>query len=379
MTNTGETLEKLKEFKKEIESKSVSEYVTFNVEDIDIVKDRMYVNSVMISESGTKRVLSHLRVKNNFLALSETLTSTDWANVKDALKKPTAAQIVHGRNIATFVGDTIQTVIDDIHMAAPKSTGLLEFDTVINLITDSIVSTGKDMSLKSTAYLDDKDEMVVTLIENDQTLDIFSDEKEIWKIGKRIVWNAMNFSIFAFFERADGSGVTIPKYGFRSNVSNNKFNLEKIKQVLEKEVTLNSQEIDGNFIDSANHLKSKNISVREFSRYRSFFNQTQHPEIMEKWFSDSKMNKAYNCIATDMPGIWQATADSGINAFEFFKQVIYAAAFPEKATPEPKEGEEVEEVKLSSREKYDLEIKASEILLKKELDLEIIAPKGKWS
>ena len=34
--------------------------------------------------------------------------------------------------------------------------------------------------------------------------------------------------------------------------------------------------------------------------------------------------------------------------------------------------------RLTPREKYDLEIKASEILFKKELDMETIAPKVKW-
>jgi hypothetical protein len=91
------------------------------------------------------------------------------------------------------------------------------------------------------------------------------------------------------------------------------------------------------------------------------------------------MNKAYGCIATDMPGLWQTTADSGINAFDFFKSLIYAASYPEKATPEAKEGETVEEVTLTPREKYDLEIKAAEILFKKELDLETVAPKPKWN
>ena len=34
--------------------------------------------------------------------------------------------------------------------------------------------------------------------------------------------------------------------------------------------------------------------------------------------------------------------------------------------------------RLTPREKYDLEIKASEILFKKELDLETVAPTVKW-
>jgi hypothetical protein len=209
MTSTADTLHKLEKFKKEISTKTGRETVSFNVSDIDIDKDKMYVNGDQLSENATKRVLSHLRVKNNFLALSETMTMTDWATVKEVLKKPTGSQIVHGRKIPN--GDI--TVIDDIFMAAPKASDILDPDIIFFEIINAIVSTGKDISLKSTEYLDDKDEIVVTLIENDKVIDLFGDETEEWKIGKRIIWTGMTFTIYAFYERVKcGSGVTVPKY-----------------------------------------------------------------------------------------------------------------------------------------------------------------------
>jgi hypothetical protein len=397
ITNTADTLKKLEKFKFEISQKTGRETVTFNVEDIDIEKDKMYVNGEQLSESAVKKVLSHLRVKNNFLALSETMTLNDWGTVKEVLKKPTASQVVHGRRVPN--GD--ENVIDDIFMAAPKASGLIDPNMIFSEIIDAIVSTGKDISLKSTEYLEDKDEIVVTLIENDKVLDIFDDETELWKIGKRIVWNGMTFAIFAYYERVEcQSGVTVPKYGFRSNISNNKFNMDKIRKVLESEITLDVQDLDAYLIDSIMHLNSMNISVREFSRYRNLFHEKLHPEIIEKWFDEDAMNKAYSCIATDMSDLWKITADSGENAFDFFKKLIYIASHSHEASKETVE-EMIEKykaevkfeeslgtltvetstekaAKLTPREKYDLEIKASEILFKKELDLETIAPKVKW-
>ena len=396
MTSTADTLHKLEKFKKEISTKTGRETISFNVSDIDIDKDKMYVNGDQLSENATKRVLSHLRVKNNFLALSETMTMTDWATVKEVLKKPTGSQIVHGRKVPN--GDI--TVIDDIFMAAPKASDILDPDIIFLEIINAIVSTGKDISLKSTEYLDDKDEIVVTLIENDKVIDLFGDESEEWKIGKRIVWNGMSFSIYAFYERVEcGSGVAVPKYGFRSNISNNKFNLDKIRKVLESEITLEVQDLDFHLTDSCNHLNSMNISVREFVRYRNNFNETLHPEILAKWFSESDMNKAYSCIATEMPELWKITADAGENAFDFFKKIIYIASHSHEAKGKESVEEMIDKYKsevsfddtlgtvtvetkqiprLTPREKFDLEIKASEILFKKELDLETVAPKVKW-
>ena len=381
MSSTAETLQRLEKFKEQIKKEKTSEVISFNISDIDINRDKMTADGIQLSDSAMKKILSHLRVKNNFLAIAENMTSTDWNNVREALKKPTEKQIVHGRIITEIVaeGDTDKKLIDDIFMQAPKVTGLLKVDTIFTEIISSIVSTAKDISLKSTTYLADKDEIVVTLIENDNVLDIFGDEKEQWKIGKRIVWNSMNFSIFAYYERTEcGSGVAVPRFGFKSNISNNKFNIDKITQILEKEITLNSQDLDNELIDSLVHLKSKNVSVREFSKHRNLFNNTLHSQILTKWFDESEMNKAYGNIATDMPGLWQITADSGINALDFFKQLIYIVSHPEDATPEPKGSEEPEIVKLTNKEKHELEIKASEILFKNELDLETVAPKVKW-
>ena len=105
ITSTADTLKRLEKFKFEISQKTGRETVTFNVEDIDIEKDKMYVNGEQLSETAVKKVLSHLRVKNNFLALSETMTLNDWGTVKEVLKKPTASQVVHGRKVPNGDGE----------------------------------------------------------------------------------------------------------------------------------------------------------------------------------------------------------------------------------------------------------------------------------
>ena len=90
-----------------------------------------------------------------------------------------------------------------------------------------------------------------------------------------------------------------------------------------------------------------------------------------------------------MHNLWKITADSGENALDFFKKMIYIASHSHEARKKTDleeykeekgiESEENEQLPmLTEREIYDLEMKASELLLKKELDLETIAPKVKW-
>ena len=364
MTNTAETIQQIKDFRSVVrETMASREIISFDVNSIEIDNEKMSIGGDALSENATKRVLSQLRVKNNFLGLSKELTPGDWQTVKEKIKMSKANQIIHGRKVK----DGSNMIIDDIYMAAPKTTGLMEIESIFAEVEDSIISTAKDVSLKSTVFLEDKDEVSITLLENDSPIDVFMNGSDMWKTGKRITWNGMNFSVAPFFERlVCSNGNTAPQYGFKANISNNKFNIEKIKAVLQKEITLQSESIENYLADATNHLKYTNISVNEFLRFGRFFNEVDHPEIIKKWFDSSYLNKKYSCIVSEMPDRWQVTADAGKNAYDFFNDLTYIASHPDDA-------------KLSDRERVELQIKASDLLFKKKLDMELVAPQVKWN
>lgn len=363
MTNTQETIEKLRNFRDEVREKMVNrELITFNIGGVDIANDTMSVNGAQLSPSATKKVLGRLRVKNNFLELGRKLTPVDWDTVKEKLKTPESDQIVYGRR-STIDG---KSSIDDIYLAAPKSGGTLELDTVFGELIDSVVSTTKDYSVVDTTFMEDKDEVAITLLDHGSSIDIFANDSDLWKAGKKIVWNGVNFSVSPYYERLVCSNGNVAKdYGFRANISNNKFNLEKIRKMMEKEITLSESAIDSLLIDGANHLRHTNISVKEFYKYQRMFNETDHGEILKKWFDDTFLNRAYGCIVAEMPDMWQSSADTGKNAYDFFNDLTYIASHPK-------------DVKLTDRERLDLQIKASELIFKKQLDLELLAPKLTW-
>lgn len=363
MTNTAKTIEDLKKFRYQVNQEMLNrEIVSFNVGSIQIDTEKMMVNNEQMSETAVKKILGHLRVKNNFLDLGKKMTPSDWSLVKDKLKSATFDQTVHARRVTV---DGVKK-IDDIYLAAPKTTGIIEIDNIFDSVIDSIVSTGKDISCKSTCFLPDKDEVSITLLEHDNEVDIFSNGTDMWKIGKQLIWNGMNFSIAPFYERlVCSNGNVAPQFGFKSNISNNKFNIGKIQKVLEKEITLQSESLDKFLVDATNHLKDCNISVREFLRYRSMFNETNHSAIISRWLDDSYLNRAYGTIVTEESSQWQSSADSGKNAYEFFNDLTYIAAHPKEAT-------------LTDRERLDVQIKASNLLFQKSFDLECLAPVIDW-
>ncbi len=362
MTNTSDTVQKLNEFRIRVqETMRNREFISFNLNSISIDNERLSLNNEVLTEAATKKVLSQLKVKNNFLEIHKHLSNTDWGIVKEKLKSAAGEQIIHARKVNK--GD--QIVIDDIYMAAPKNPTALETDSIFNEIIDAIVSTAKDISIKESIFLEDKDEICLTLLENNNLVDIFDNELDMWKTGKRIVWNGMNFQIAPFFERlVCSNGNTAPQYGFKSNISNNKFNLDKIRKILEREITYESESIREYLVNSTNHLKSCNVSIEEFLKYKDLYDENDDIEIINKYFDDTVLNKAYGCIVSDMPSKWKTTADSGKNAYEFFNDVTYTCSHPA-------------EHKMEDRKRLELQIKISDLLFKPILDLEQTAPKVK--
>lgn len=364
MTNTGQTIETLKTFRANVNQQMLErEIISFNVGSIDIDSEKMSVSGVELSEAAVKKVLGHLRVKNNFLDLGKKMTPSDWTTVKDKLKSASFNQTVHARKVK----DAGLDKIDDIYMAAPKTTGVLEIDAIFGELIESVISTGKDISMKESYFLTDKDEACVTLLENDDQIDIIGNGSDMWKMGKQIVWNGMNFSISPFFERlVCTNGNTAKQYGFKANISNNKFNIDKIKKIMEAEITLQSDTHNKYLIDATHHLRQSEVSVREFLTFRNLFNENDHEAILKKWFDESYLNRAYGVVVADQPGQWQVTAETGKNAYNFFNDLTYIASHPADA-------------KLTDRERLSLQIKASDLLFRKSFDLENRAPKPDWN
>lgn len=367
MSNTTNTLATLEAFRASVNAEMAKrQNVTFTMGDIDINDKGISYNNDPLTEDAVKKILARFQVKAGFLDMGEKMTHADWELVKEKLKATSINQVIYGRKIQD--GDD-KGHIDEVYMAAPKTTGILEIDEIFGELIDAVVSTGKDYSVKETKFMPDKDEVLVTLLDNDNEIDIFGNGVDIWKTGKQIVWNRMTFQVRPFFERLSCSnGNTTKQFGFKSNVSNNKFNMNKITKILEREITLESDTHEDFLVESVQHLSMNNISVAEFLKYRNMFNEEDHANIIKKWFDDTPINRAYGVMISDQSNLWKSSADSGINAYDFFKNVTYVCSHPEDPDVQ----------NLSDRQRLDIQISISDLLFKKDLDLQNIAPQIDW-
>lgn len=362
MTNTGKTIEQLNEFRREVQTELASrQIITFNLNQLEIDSDKIHLEGIKLSKDASKRALGELRVKPSFVNYYKDLVTDDWAMVKEKLKTAMADRVVYGRKVRDKKEDI--DVIDELYVASPKNIHALEIDLIFNEVIDAVITTHKDISLGELALTDD-DRVVVTMIENDREIDVFGNNEDNWKVGRRMTWNGITFSVMPFYERlVCENGNTSKQYGFKSDISGKKFNIERIRKVLEKEVVHESHDsISRLLTDSVEHLRGSNVSINEFMNFKKFFHPEDHKEIINKYFDEAYLNKAYGCVVDEKPNVWKMTADAGVNAYDFFNNLTWIASHPD-------------EVKMTKSERLTLQIKASDLLFKSELDLENVAPK----
>jgi hypothetical protein len=362
ISQTSQSIEQLQEFQvyvQEAISQHENNKMQFLVGDLKVDDCKLKLDDNVLSDDATKKVLSHLRVKNNFLELQKKMSEEDWDSISQKLKSLSASQEVYGRKMND------QAKIVDLHLANKKSpNGGIQVPEVFNLITESMLGSSANDYLITDKFFSDEDGKVsITMLHNDKNIDIFGNEEDMWKTGKRITWSGVEFGVFPFFERLVCTNGNVAKqYGFSTNVSKSKYNFAKIQSILEREILHASDAATPMLTEASRHLKKNNVSVREMLQYRSFFNEEDHGKILEKYFDLSYLNKVYRCDVEGMHNIWKSTADTGKNAYDFFNDLTYIASHPK-------------EIRLDESSRRSLQIKASDLLFKETLDLELVAPK----
>ena len=160
------------------------------------------------------------------------------------------------------------------------------------------------------------------------------------------------------------NGNTANQFGFGADISKNTFNNKKIQSVIEKSIKFHSETMPATLEQAVQHLKGNNISIKEFYQFREFFSSRNEEGVYDRllldYFDDKPFFKGYGMDIASKSRKWKSTADSGINAYDYFNALTYLASHPD-------------DVKLIKDHRAALQIEASNLLFKKELDLEDIA------
>ena len=251
------------------------------------------------------------------------------------------------------------------HNAGKKKADSASYMQYIQWITDSLAKSPIEYSLKDFSWNTTTEMVNVNLIDQDREIDVFGSGQDLWKLGKNFTFDSFRVDYAPFFERLICSNGNIAReYGSRFSVNQNRFNDTRIKSLIEKNIMKASEETPILLMDAAQHLQSTNISIAEFQQFKQFFESKNEDEKYErligKYFSEVPFYTAYGDNLEQKSKKWKSTANSGILAYDFFNMLTYLASHPD-------------EIKMDKVDRTELQIKASTLLFKKELDLEDVA------
>ena len=197
-------------------------------------------------------------------------------------------------------------------------------------------------------------------------IDVFKNDKDIWKTGVDINWNPFQFINAPFFERLICSnGVSVPYQGYQAKIQNKKFNLERIQKELNKTIIKNSS-FDEIIQNKCKHLADNNVSLQEFYKFQNFFksrnnDDVDYEHILNRIFSEKEIYRNYGEKIEDKSNKWKSTANSGRNAYDFFNDLTWLASHSK-------------DVRLDESDALQLQIETGNFLMKDILDLEDVAP-----
>lgn len=361
---TAQAVQDVQDFKQEVLEmlqEREENKISFQVGDLVVDTNVLKLEGIELSPDSTKKVLAHLRVRPNFLGLQRQMSEEDWETVSEKLKNAGGNQVIFGRK--KRAADKQKIV--DLHLAHRKApNGGILIPEIFDLLVDQILnSSADDYAVCDKYFSDETGRVSLSLMNTSKEVDVFGNGEDMWKTGKKIVWSGVEFGVFPFFERLVCANGNVGKqYGFSSNINKRSYNFEKIKSVLEREIMQASDSAVPMLADATRHLKKNSVSIAEMLKYRNLFDEENHESILKKYFDLTPLNEAYRCDVEGMSKLWKETADTGKNAYDFFNDLTYIASHPK-------------EVKISEEDRRTLQVKASDFLFKRELDLEKIAPK----
>ena len=338
-------------------------FTEFSLKELDF-ENGVTLRGTPLKGQALAKVLNTLRVKKNFTDMVHKMPPEDWSQVSYKLKKAEGEIRLHGA--ITGEGDDRQiTWAYDVNETKKRSHDQINYQNYFEWMVQSLSETEKEYSLKDFHYNAKGDVFNLTLLEEDAQLDVFGTGLDLWKSGQRFTFSGLYYNYAPFFERmVCSNGNVARQYGKAADISKQRYNNARIEESIRKSIIERNSEIPILLNNAVTHLKDNNASLAEFYAYKNFFDSRnadgKYDRILSQYFNEKPFYQAYGVNIKEKSNKWRSTANSGINAYDLFNHLTYLASHPN-------------EIIMDHEDRLKLQITASDLLFKKELDLEDIA------
>lgn len=343
-----------------IENESFKE--EFSVGNLKITGKSMFLNGTELTKNAQSKIFGILRVKPSFGKYSDTMSEQEWTTISEKLKDLQGDKTL----IAQYTNEG-QTSISNIFTKNPKK----KFDdgqslrSYFDTICDNLGNAPVSYDLEGMEFSEKTHMFDVSLLDRDTKIDVFGDAKDLWNGGQTFTFTPVAFNTRPYFSRLIcTNGMRSRQHGFAANIQQSSYNIDKISKIIQESIVDGTTKLHDLISASGQHLANNNVSLSEFYAFRNLFlkdeNNPAALKIVSQYFNDSPIYKAYGMNLAEKSKKWKSTANTGINAYDFFNLLTWLGSHQSKTG-------------LSADESRVLQTKASEFFFKDNLDLEDIA------
>lgn len=360
-------IERVSEFKNHVLSNiSNKDVVSFKLGDISF-DDGLKVHDNALSPSVSKKILSTLRVKENFFDYGKIMDDDSWGQIKSSLKEVNNSVEFWGKKVTSPNGTSNIVKLFPKNKALQELSNNISFERYFDMILLSLKGSNIPFDLKEMNFNDESEKVVLRFIDQNSEFSVFNDTPDVWKNGIDLTFDLLEYNSSPFFERlVCSNGMVGRQYGFASSIKNASFKEDKIQKELNRLLIKGDYNMNELITEASNHLRRCDISLNEFYKYRSFFETRNEDEaynnIIEKYFSEAPYFKAYGLDPKEQTQKWKASATSGRNAYDFYNDLTWLASH-------------CNEVRIEKEHALDLQVDVSNLFFKDKFDLEDVAPK----
>lgn len=317
---------------------------------------KIYLEDLEVTKRAKNKILSLLKVRPQFTKYANSMDDGDWTSIAQKLKGANGK-----RKLIAEVTDNGK--INNIFTTRTKKhTDVADLRGYFDMINDSLKATKTEYEFGSLNFNGEKSTFDLNLMNRNTDIDIFGNSDDKWNGGCQLTFNELAFNTQPFFERLIcANGMRAKQHGFASNVQQAKFNMNRIKRQIQKAIEHGTENIHEIVTGAGQHLNKHNVSLNEFYEIRNWLLQQADPvytKIVGKYFDDKPFYRAYQTNIAEKSKKWRATANSGINAYDFFNLITWVGTH---------------ENGINDSQTRELQLKASNLFFKKDLDLEDIA------
>jgi len=366
-----ELIDKVETFKDNVLSKiSNRDIVSFKLGDISF-DNNISVKGSNLTLPAINKILSTVRVKNNFIDYKQKLSNEEWSHIESTLKTANSNAEFWAKKITNTDGSSS---IVKLYAKNKKDENLVDlkdykkvFGDYFDMITLALKGTTKEYDLNMSYFDDNSETVTMRFIDKSSKVDVLNNLTDMWKMGNNLSFNMLEYNSAPFFERLIcTNGMVAQNLGFKTNIRNDSFNVERIQNEINKLLIRGEDKYSSMLMENVQHLRRTDISIREYFTYKNFFENKNYNDkynhIIAKLFNDNDLFKSYGVDINAQSDKWLSTATSGRNAYDFLNDLTWIASHTDKS-------------RLDKDDAFELQRKVSDLFFQDKFDLEDIAPK----